>query len=36
MAAFETALDRQDPREITQIRTQISRNLDAFEGAPIL
>jgi molecular chaperone HscC len=36
LAAFETALDRQDPREITHIRAEISRNLDAFEGAPIL
>jgi len=36
MAAFETALDRQDPREITQLRSLISRNLDAFDGAPIL
>jgi molecular chaperone HscC len=36
MAAFETALDRQDPREITQLRALISRNLDAFDGAPIL
>ena len=36
LAAFETVLDRQDPREIAQVRANITRNLDAFEGPPLL
>jgi molecular chaperone HscC len=36
LAAFETVLDRQDPREIVQIRADITRSLDAFEGSPLL
>jgi molecular chaperone HscC len=36
LAAFETVLDRQSPREIAQIRADITRTLDAFEGAPLL
>ena len=36
LAMFETALDRQDPREIATVRAEITRHLDAFEGTPLL
>jgi molecular chaperone HscC len=36
MAAFETILERQDPRDIAHARDQITKILDQFEGMPAL
>jgi molecular chaperone HscC len=36
LVVFETALEKQDPREISHVRNQIVRSLEQFEGGPVL